>query len=148
VVVANPNAAPVEAPREIKPEPPKALVTQTAPIAGGIPGGAAPMLAAPPPPPPSAPVRVGGEIQAPKKIHDVPPQYPAVARQAKISGIVIIDAIIGKDGSVRDAKVLRGNPLLNQAATDAVTQWKYTPTLLNGQPVEVAMTVTVTFSLQ
>ena len=62
--------------------------------------------------------------------------------------MVIIEATIGKDGSVKDAKVLRPVPLLDQAALDAVKQWKYTPTLLNGVPVEVVMTVTVNFTLQ
>jgi protein TonB len=146
--VANPNAAPVEAPREIKPEPPPRAITSQVQQSFGVSGGMSAALAAPPPPPPAAPIRVGGEIQAPKKIHNVDPVYPAVARQAKIGGIVIIDAVIAKDGSVKDTKVLRGNPLLNQAALDAVNQWKFTPTLLNGQPVEVQMSVTVNFQLQ
>ena len=102
----------------------------------------------PPPPPPPGPVRVGGEIAAPKKIHDVPPIYPADARAAGVGGIVIIDATITTDGTVRNAQVLRGNPLLNQAALDAVLQWMFTPTLLNGAPVEVQMTVTITFQAQ
>jgi protein TonB len=147
-VVANPDAAPFEAPQEIRPEPPRRLITQQMQGAAGIPGGASPAhLTAPPPPPPAAPVRVGGEIQSPRKIHDAMPAYPPVARMAKIGGIVIVDATIAKDGSVKDAKILRGQPLLNQAALEAVSQWRYTPTLLNGQPVEVLMTVTVTFEI-
>jgi len=111
---------------------------------GGIVGGIAPP---PPPPPPAAPVRVGGDIKEPKKIKDVKPVYPQIAQTAKIQGIVIIEATIGKDGSVKDAKVLRSQAMLDQAALDAVRQWKFTPTLLNGQPVEVIMTVTVNFTL-
>jgi protein TonB len=111
-------------------------------------GSSAAALAAPPPPPPAAPVRVGGEIQPPSKVKHVDPVYPQVARAAKISGIVIVDATIDRDGNVRDAKVLRGQALLNQAALDAISQWKFTPTMLNQQPVEVLMTVTVNFTLQ
>jgi len=121
-------------------------------VAGGIPGGqvggvVGGIPAPPPPAPPAAPVRVGGDIKEPKKIKDVKPIYPPIAQSAKIQGIVIIEAIIGKDGSVKEAKVLRPAPMLDQAALDAVRQWRYTPTLLNGQPVEVVMTVTVTFTL-
>ena len=111
---------------------------------GGVVGG---IPAPPPPPPPQAPIRVGGEISEPRKIRDVKPVYPQIAQTAKISGLVIIEAIIGKDGRVRDAKVLRSVQLLDQAALDAVRQWEYTPTLLNGVPVEVIMTVTVNFTL-
>jgi len=74
--------------------------------------------------------------------------YPEAAKAAGVQGIVIIEAIIGTDGSVNEAKVLRPAPELEKAAIDAVMQWKYTPTLLNGEPVEVIMTVTVTFTLQ
>jgi protein TonB len=92
-------------------------------------------------------VRVGGDIKEPKKIKDAKPVYPQVAMAAKVEGMVIIEATIGKDGSVQDAKVLRHVPLLDQAALDAVKEWKFTPTTLNGQPVEVLMTVTVNFTL-
>jgi len=102
-------------------------------------------IPAPPPPPPQQ-VRVGGDIKEPKKIVDAKPIYPEIAQRAKISGIVIIEATIGKDGTVRDAKVLRSQPFLDQAALDAVKKWKFTPTLLNGVPVEVIMTVTVNFT--
>jgi len=93
------------------------------------------------------PVRVGGDIKEPRRIFDVKPVYPAIAQQAGIQGIVIIEAIIGIDGSVEEARILRPVPLLDQAALEAVTQWRYTPTLLNGQPVRVVMTVTVSFNL-
>ena len=98
--------------------------------------------------PTQAPVRVGGEIREPRKIRDVKPVYPAVAQQARVSGIVILETVIDRDGNVRDATVLRSVPLLDEAAVDAVRQWQFTPTLMNGMPVEVVMTVTVNFSLK
>ncbi len=95
-----------------------------------------------------APVRVGGQIRPPTKIKDVKPVYPAIAQQARVSGMVTIEATIGSDGKVTDAKVVQSVPLLDQAALDAVRQWKYTPTLLNGVPVPVVTTVTITFTRQ
>jgi periplasmic protein TonB len=92
-------------------------------------------------------VRVGGDIKEPKKIKHVSPVYPEEAKAAGIQGIVILETIIGKDGSVTEAKILRGVQQLDRAALDAVMQWRYTPTLLNGEPVELVMTVTVTFTL-
>lgn len=93
------------------------------------------------------PVRVGGAIKAPTQISKVQPVYPPIALSSRVSGVVILEALIGVDGRVSDAKVLRSIPLLDQAALDAVRQWAYTPTLLNGVPVPVVMTVTVTFTL-
>ena len=93
-----------------------------------------------------APVRVGGNIRAPKKIKDVKPVYPAIAQSARVAGAVTIEATIGPDGKVIDAKVVRSIPLLDQAALDAVRQWQYTPTLLNGVPVPVLVTVTINFT--
>ena len=93
------------------------------------------------------PVRVGGDVKEPKKIKDVKPVYPEEAKNAGVQGIVILETIIGTDGTVQQAQVLRPVPLLEKAALDAVMQWRYAPTLLNGEPVEVIMTVTVTFSL-
>ena len=92
-------------------------------------------------------VRVGGAIKEPKKIKDVKPVYPEDAKNAGIQGIVILETVIGTDGSVQEAKILRGVAQLDKAALDAVIQWRYTPTLLNGEPIEVLMTVTVTFTL-
>ena len=115
-------------------------------VVGGIVGG---MLTAPPPPPPPAePVRVGGNIQAPTKITDVPPSYPPVAQAARVSGVVILEAVIGPDGRVTDVQILRSVALLDEAAVEAVRQWVYTPTMLNGVPVPVIMTVTVNFQLR
>ena len=92
-------------------------------------------------------VRVGGQIRQPTKIKDVKPEYPAIARSARVSGVVTIEATIGADGKVVDARVVRSVPMLDQAALDAVRQWEYTPTLLNGVPVPVIVTVTINFTL-
>jgi TonB family protein len=101
----------------------------------------------PPPPPPGAPLRVGGDVREPRKIKSVSPVYPAEARAARIQGIVIIDAIIDGGGNVVNPRILRSIPQLDQAALDAVSQWKYEPPLLNGVPISVIMTVTVNFTL-
>ena len=94
-----------------------------------------------------APIRVGGNVRPPTKTKDVAPIYPVEAQNARVQGIVILEAVIGPDGRVAAAKVLRSVPLLDQAALDAVRQWEFTPTLLNGAPVPVIMTVTVQFTL-
>jgi TonB family protein len=93
-----------------------------------------------------AAVRPGGRIMPPKKIKDVPPVYPALAQSAHVSGAVTIEATIGTDGKVVDAKVVHSIPMLDQAALDAVRQWEYLPTMLNGVPVPVLVTVTVNFT--
>jgi TonB family protein len=93
-----------------------------------------------------APVRVGGHVRPPTKIKDVTPVYPAIARSARVAGPVTIEATIGPDGKVIDTKVVRSIPLLDQAALDAVRQWEYTPTLLNGVPVPIVVTVTIDFT--
>jgi TonB family protein len=97
---------------------------------------------------PNGPVRVGGDIREPKKIKHVDPMYPQIAVTAQVSGYVIIEAIIGKDGAVRDARVVKSHPLLDDAALEAVRQWVYRPTELNGVPIEVVMNVTVIFSVK
>jgi TonB family protein len=91
--------------------------------------------------------RIGGAINPPKKIKDARPEYPAIAQQARVQGVVILEARIDEAGNVSDARPLRSIPLLDQAAIDAVKQWQYTPTLLNGVAVPVIMTVTVNFSM-
>ena len=90
-------------------------------------------------------VRVGGNIRPPVKIVDARPVYPEDARAAGVEGVVTIDIRIGVDGSVVDATVLRSIPQLDDAAVTAVRRWRYTPTLLNGQPIEILMTVTINF---
>lgn len=93
-------------------------------------------------------VRVGGPITAPLKLVDVPPVYPPDAVAARITGVVTIEAVIDADGNVTSARVLKGVPMLDDAALAAVRQWKYTPTVVDGMPVSVIMTVTSTFSLR
>jgi len=96
---------------------------------------------------PSAPVRVGGRVKEPHLLHRVEPLYPALAKQIHVQGTVVIDAIVDEQGNVTELKVVSGPPLLIQAATDAVRQWKYQPTYLNDQPVPVQLNVIVTFHL-
>ncbi|MEO5820757.1 MAG: energy transducer TonB [Vicinamibacteraceae bacterium] len=115
-------------------------------LVGGT-GDAVPQPPTPPPPAPQKPVRVTS-INMPAKIHDLAPIYPAIAQKANIEGIVIIEAVIAVDGSVRDARVLKSVALLDRAALDAVKQWRYAPTRLNGVAVPVIVTVTVQFRLQ
>ncbi|HEX6216652.1 MAG TPA: energy transducer TonB [Vicinamibacterales bacterium] len=115
-------------------------------VAGGIVGGV--ITAAPPPPPARvAPVRVGGEISAPRLIRRVDPEYPVLAVNAQIEGMVILEATVDASGAVRETRVLRSHSVLDQAATDAVRQWRYEPLLLNGKPTPFVLTVTVSFSL-
>src|SRR6185436_679188 len=121
-------------------------------VAGGVPGGVVGGILGgvpkeEPPPPPDKPVRVGGQIKAPRKVRDSAPLYPEVAKQARVEGVVILEAVISPEGRVNEVKVLRGSPLLDDAAVNAVKSWVYTPTLLNGVPVPVVMTVTVSFKL-
>ncbi len=156
---SSPAAAPTTAASTIEPEP---AVETTASavgdpngVVGGIPNGVmgsvgvVPDVPIPPPPPAvTRPMPVGGRIKKPTKLRHVPPVYPVIAQQAHVEGIVIIEAVIGVDGRVKEARVLRSKPLLDQSALDAVRQWEFTPTTLNGVPVPVIMTVTVDFKLQ
>ena len=105
----------------------------------------------PPPPPPilkPAPIRQHSSVQSANLIYQVKPAYPPIARQTRTQGVVVLEAVIDRDGSIQSLRVVSGHPLLTQAALDAVKQWKYRPTLLNGEPIEVITTVTVTFTLQ
>jgi TonB family protein len=106
-------------------------------------------VAAPrPPSAPGAPIRVGGAIRQPAQIKTVEPVYPPVAVSARVQGVVIVEATIGVDGKVTNATIAKSIPLLDAAALDAVRQYEYAPTLLNGVAVRVIMMVTVLFSLQ
>jgi protein TonB len=153
------NAAPVIAPagishetgREGDPAP-----SSNGPIVG-VEGGPPSSIegvgvaAIPPPPPPerpAVPVRLGSGIRAPVKTVDVAPVYPAIARSAHVQGLVILEAVVDAGGRVDDVRGLRSIPLLDQAAIDAVRQWRYTPTLLNGRAIPIVLTVTVSFTLQ
>ena len=109
-------------------------------------GMVAPLV--PPPPEPAPLIRLHSGIRTPVKTRDVAPVYPAIARISHVSGMVILEAVLNAQGGVASVHVLRSIPLLDQAAIDAVQQWRFTPTLLNGQPVPVVMTVTVNFTLQ
>jgi len=117
------------------------------PIAAPLAAGPLSGTGDPSPSRPNAPLRVGGNILAPTKIRDVRPVYPPDAKAAGIQGLVIVQATVAADGTVKDISVLRSIPALDQAAVDAVGQWLYRPTLYQGSPVDVIMTVTVNFSL-
>jgi protein TonB len=111
-------------------------------------GGDAPPPAPPPVTRPSGPVRAGELVQAPRKLADVRPSYPDIARAAHVQGTVVLDAILDRSGRISQVRVVRSVPMLDQAAIEAVRQWRYTPSTLHGVPVEVLMTITVTFTLQ
>ena len=132
-----------------------------APVAGGVLGGvdggllgglgSGPAVAAPPPPPPAPKqtqrIKLGGQVVAAKLVAQPHPVYPPLARQARIQGNVVLHAIIDKDGRVGELQVISGHPLLVQSALEAVKNWRYQPTQLNGDPVEVDTTITVSFVL-
>ena len=96
---------------------------------------------------PVAPIRPHSGVRAPTKTVHVAPIYPPLARASRVQGVVVIEATIDGRGNVESARVLRSIALLDQAALDAVHQWKFTPTLLNGIAVPIIMTVTVNFQL-
>jgi protein TonB len=123
-------------------------------VLGGVVGGLISELPPPPaPPPPSpppvarGPVRIGGELKAPALIERVEPEYPPLAVRAQVHGVVILEAVVDRQGRVEDVRVLRSIPLLDKAAIAAVRQWRYSPLLLNGTPERFVLTVTVSFSL-
>jgi protein TonB len=127
-------------------------------VVGGVPGGVLGGLlggsgvAVPPPPPPTtanpnAPLHIGGQVKAPIAISKPNPVYPRLALQARVEGDVKIDAVIDKDGNVVQAHAIDGPPMLIAAALEAVKQWKYQPTYLNGVPWPVELTLNVTFQL-
>jgi protein TonB len=116
-------------------------------ILGGLLGGTG--TGAPPPPKPTAPqrIRVGGAVQQARMIRQVQPVYPPIAKTAHVQGSVILHAIIAKDGTIQELQYVSGPPLLMKSAMDAVKEWRYAPTLLNGEPVEVDTTISVIFTL-
>ncbi|MGB9405570.1 MAG: energy transducer TonB [Candidatus Acidiferrales bacterium] len=126
-------------------------------VPGGIPGGSAGGVlggiiggvgSGPPPPPrPQGRIRVGGNVQAARMLRQVQPMYPQIAKTAHVQGTVILHAIIAKDGTVQELQYISGPPLLMKAAMDAVREWRYQPTQLNGEPVEVDTTISVIFTL-
>ncbi len=161
--------APTQIPKDIPPpvdEPPVVGVSGvvggipggvTGGVVGGVPGGVVGGVLGgvppPPPPPPPRPVkrepiRVGGNVQESKLIKRVEPVYPELAKRARVSGVVILQVTVDEEGNVAEIRVMRGHPLLDDEAIRAVKQWKYSPTLLNGEPVPVIATVTVIFNLR
>lgn len=116
-------------------------------VAGGIVGGL-PSEVAPPPKPVTQVIRVGGEIREPKRIVYVAPEYPLLASQAGVVGLVILEAHVGTDGRVKDVTVLRSQPIFDDSAKAAVLQWRYQPLLLNGIAMEFVLSVTVRFALR
>jgi protein TonB len=155
--------APVEAPPSVEPEPATNVGEGEDGVEGGVEGGVAGGVAggivgglpdAPPPPPPPvpaeprAPIRTGGKVGTPALVYRVEPKYPLMLAQAKVQGIVILEAIVGEDGTVTDLKVLRSvHQLLDREALAAVRQWRYEPLTLNGIPVRFVLTVTLSFTL-
>ena len=117
-------------------------------VPGGVVGGIIGGLPEAPPPPAVKPIRVGGRVREPRRLEGVPPVYPETARDARIEGVVILECVIDPQGRVSEVRVLRGVPLLEEAAVDAVRQWVYSPTLMDGVPVPVLLTVTVRFGLR
>ena len=150
---------PLEAPSEIRPEPPAALMDEGVPggVEGGIPGGVVAglgggLMEAPPPPPPplepTRPVRIGGELKQPALLKRVEPEYPRLAQAANITGVVILEATVDERGDVADVRVLRSvHSLLDAEAIKAVKQWHYSPLTLNGHLSPFVLTVTLSFSL-
>jgi len=126
-------------------------------VVGGVPGGVSnemlnnapsiPVLAKSPLLTPVKRIRVAARVAEANLIHDVTPQYPPEAGRARLEGTVVLMAVIGSDGSVRDVRVESGLPILAQAAIDAVKQWRYKPYLVDGEPVEVDSRITINFTL-
>jgi len=147
--------APIEVPNEIKPEEGLDLGVEggvaggvEGGVPGGVVGGVVGGLPTEAPPPPAKVVRIGGQIAQPKLIRQVKPVYPDLAVQSRVSALVILEAEVDTRGHVKTVKVLRGHPLFDEAAMEAVKQWRYQPLLLNGEPTGFILTVTVNFNLQ
>ena len=121
-------------------------------VIGGVIGGVTTAVPAAPLVPehvrPRAPIRVGGKLRPPKLLVQVQPEYPAIARQAHIQGVVTIDAILDEEGNVVEMKIVSGQPLLYQAALEALAKWKYEPVYINDRPIVVELLVNVTFELK
>lgn len=151
----SPDAAPVVAPTSITPETWSPAVERSSDVVNGIVDGiGANVVGVPDAPPapvvttPKDPVPLHSGIRAPEKVVNVTPVYPEMARITQVEGMVILEAVIDASGSVTSVRALRGHPLLDQAALDAVQRWKFSPARLNGEPIPVVMTVTVQFKLQ
>ena len=149
--------APVQRTQEVPPAPAETTGGVVGGVPDGVPGGvlsdvlsstrSLPVLAKAPEATPNRRMRVASRVAAANLIHDVAPIYPPEAGRERIEGTVVLMAVIGKDGAVRDVRVESGLPLLAQAAIDAVKQWRYKPYLLNGEPTEVDSQITINFTL-
>jgi protein TonB len=159
-IVNNQLRTPTKIPKQVKiiqeeeAPPPSAGVVGGVP--GGVPGGAANgviggIISSTPVAVPKVAVqrvRVSQGVTQGMKVHDVTPQYPQMAKIARVQGPVVLAAVIGKDGTIQGLRVVSSaSPLLNQSALEAVKQWRYRPYILNGEPVEVDTTITVNFTL-
>jgi protein TonB len=157
-VNVEPTIVPTQAPSTIEPEAPALSVVASQGVPADWMNGLTSSLAAPPvvakpviaetPARPSGPVPVGGDIRPPERLAYVPPVYPEIARIAHVEGKVVLEATIDEWGVVKNVVVRQSMPLLDKAAIDAVSKWRYAPTRLNGQPIAIVMTVTVTFTLR
>ncbi|HEY7189452.1 MAG TPA: TonB family protein [Vicinamibacterales bacterium] len=157
----NPAAAPVEPPKEIAAERPSDEgINDGVPggVEGGVPGGilggvvgGLPEAPPPPPPPPvqRGPIRIGGQIKAPALVKRIEPAYPPIAVSAHLEGVVILEAIVDREGKVNEVTLLRSlHPLLDREAELAVKQWRYSPLVLNGIAERFVVTVTLSFHLE
>jgi protein TonB len=157
-VNVEPTIVPTQAPSTIEPEAPALSVVASQGVPADWMNGLTSSLAAPPvvakpviaetPARPSGPVPVGGDIRPPERLAYVPPVYPEIARIAHVEGKVVLEATIDEWGVVKNVVVRQSMPLLDKAAIDAVSKWRYAPTRLNGQPIAIVMMVTVTFTLR
>jgi len=153
----NTTAAPLHAadhlspPAQLPPGSGNSIVPDALPFGGGGSptfGTASSVVSLAPTPTPAIPRRPGGDVKAPARTFYVAPIYPPIAKSIKLEGSVIIEATIDENGAVRNAHVIQSQPLLDQAAINAVSQWKYAPTRLNGVAVPVILTVTVVFAMK
>ena len=160
-----PTSKAISAPVQKTQEAPSVPVGTSKGVVGGVPGGVAggvpngvvgemlnsapsvPVLAKTPVPTPVKRMRIASRVAEANLIHDVSPQYPTEAGRARIEGTVVLMAVIGTDGSVKDLRVESGLPMLAQAAIDAVKQWRYKPYIVNGEPVEIDSRITINFTL-
>jgi protein TonB len=160
-----PTSKTISAPVHMTQEAPLSPADTTSGEVGGVPAGvvgglgrgafsamlnsapSVPVLAKSPEPTPVKRIRVASRVVEANLIHDVPPQYPPEAGRARLEGAVVLMAVIGQDGSVKDVRVESGLPILAQAAIDAVKQWRYKPYLIDGEPVEVDSRITINFTL-
>ena len=153
----NTTAAPLQAadhfspPAQLPPGSGNSIVPDALPFGGGGSptfGTASSVVSLAPSPTPAIPRRPGGDVKAPARMFYVAPIYPPIAKSIKLEGSVVIEATIDENGAVRNAHVIQSQPLLDQAAINAVSQWKYAPTRLNGVAVPVILTVTVVFAMK